>query len=65
MEKYKLVIPEQVKVQLKEAIGRFDAFLGVLDLMIKNGVNVDSLKNRLVDFKSAGNNLIDELDKLD
>jgi len=64
MEKYRLVIPEQVKTQLKEAIGRFDTFLSVLDMMINNGVNVDKLKKSVVDFKSAGSALINEIEKL-
>lgn len=65
MEEYKLIIPAQVKIQLKEAIGRFDTFISVLDLMVKNGVNVDDLRTKVSDFKLAGENLVNELDKLD
>lgn len=64
MEKYKLIIPAEVKSQLKDAISRFDTFISLLNLMIKNGVNVDALKDKVESFGQAGKELIKEIDNL-
>lgn len=61
---FKFIVPEKVKEQLTEAINRFGTFSTVLDLMVKSGVNVGKLPEKLNNFNNSGKELLEEINNL-
>lgn len=63
-KEFKFIVPEKVKEQLTEAINRFGTFSAVLGLMVKNGVNIGKLPEKLNNFNNSGKELLEEINKL-